>query len=234
MKYAQGSFITVPSKETLRGLDPMAQTLYMWLCSYANETGTCFPSRNTLANDVGCSDKSIDRMLTLLLEKGLVVKQRQIKEDAYTSNLYTVLVVGGSPSQSPPQPPTVARVAPESPTNSIHITQPIEVAEDREYTRPPKVIPTPYTVDGTREAWKNGERRLQVLEWYLTQAGLWKKATTKDKLKAIMVRHSNASKRVADAGWSPSELRVAKEKIDANESLQGEWTLETLEKYLTK
>ncbi len=84
----------VPSKAVLRNLNPIAQNLYMWLCSYANETGNCFPSRTTLAFDVGCSDRTIDNMLELLIEKGLVKKTQRVHEGVNLTNYYTVIVGG--------------------------------------------------------------------------------------------------------------------------------------------
>lgn len=92
MKYAQGSFITVPSRQKLDGMHPTAQCLYMWLCAYANETGNCFPSRTTLANNVGCSDSMVDNMLSLLEKEGLVAKKARKEGDKQLTNLYTVIV----------------------------------------------------------------------------------------------------------------------------------------------
>lgn len=97
-----------------------------------------------------------------------------------------------------------------------------------------RVIPLPYSVEATRAAWADGERRLQVLEWYLDAKGLWKVATTREKLKAIMYRHGQSAVRIADAGWTKGEMNKAKSMILENEKLATEWTLDTLEKYLTK
>lgn len=126
MKYERGSFITVGSRDTLRGLHPTAQTLYMWLSSYANETGNCFPSRKTLATDCGCSEDTIDKMLLVLLEKGLIQKQNRVQGGEKLSNLYTVLVIGGSRQNRLPSPPESATLAARNGINSNHLTQPTE------------------------------------------------------------------------------------------------------------
>ncbi len=94
MKYEKGSFITVPSRSALRGLHPTAQTLYMWLCGYANETYNCFPSRETLASDVGVSVRTIDSMLDILEKAGLVEKNHRFDDDKQVSNFYTIMVRG--------------------------------------------------------------------------------------------------------------------------------------------
>lgn len=97
MRYTKGSFITVPNKEGLRGMKPQTQCLFLWLCSYANETGKCFPSKKTLARDTGCSESSVLRSMKELEEAGFVIKQE--KKDKKTgrnqSNEYTILIGEG-------------------------------------------------------------------------------------------------------------------------------------------
>ena len=249
MKYEQGSFITVPSRNTLRGLHPTAQTIYMWLCSYANETGECFPSRSTLAKDARCSDRTVDEMLEILIEQGLLRKKGRADGDKQLSNLYTVMICERGAGGSPPPSRRFAPPAKEVRTNSTHLTQPIEgggleirevqVAtfggEDVEdMPKPERVIPFPYSVEKTREAWSAGEVRLQVLNWYLEKKGLWIKCSTLSRLKAIMARHNSSAVRIAKAGWSPLELNAAYHNCMQNEKMETEWTLETIEKYLTK
>ncbi len=113
MKYDKGSFIVVPSRSSLEGINPIAQTLYMWLCAYAGDTGECFPSRTTLSAKVGCSDNTIDRMLLILLEKGLIKKENRFKNNEKQTNLYTVQILGGTPTASLPTPTRSPGVAPQ-------------------------------------------------------------------------------------------------------------------------
>lgn len=243
MKYERGSFITVPSREVLSGLHPTAQSLYMWLCAYANETGTCYPARKTLAKNVGCSETMIDKMVDLLIEHELLKIKGRKDGDRQLSNLYTVLIQPPLPQSGTPPTTEYEGVYHDVRTNSIQLTQSSEGGEQARIVilkdsdspeKPEAVIPSPYSIEGTHGAWEFGERRLQVLDWYLTHAGLWRKAATKPKLKSIMARHNNAAVRIANAGWTLSELNTARKKIQEIEFLQGEWTLETVEKYLTK
>ncbi len=85
----------------------------MWLCAYANETGECYPSRITLSKMVGCSLKTVDRMMVLLIEKGLVKKENRVKDKEKQTNLYTVLIVEGSPTKAVPPPTEAVGVAPQ-------------------------------------------------------------------------------------------------------------------------
>lgn len=126
MKYERGSFITVPSRDKLRGMHPTAQALYMWLCSYANETGNCFPSRSTLAEDVGCSESMVDNMLLSLEKEGLLKRKARKEGDRQLSNMYTVLVCTLPHSGTPPST-EYATPSHDVRTNSIQGTKPIEV-----------------------------------------------------------------------------------------------------------
>lgn len=146
MKYERGSFITVPSKETLRGLHPTAQALYMWLCAYANETGNCFPSRKTLAYDLNCSESMIDNMLGLLIEEGLLKKKGRKAGNEQLSNLYTVLIVPPLPLSGTPPTTEYATPSHDVRTNSIHGTQSIVIVADA--TSEKKVTPAMKEVFG--------------------------------------------------------------------------------------
>lgn len=129
MKYERGSFITVPSREVLSGLHPTAQTLYMWLCAYANETGTCYPSRKTLAKNVGCSETMIDNMVDLLVENGLLKIKGRKDGDKQLSNLYTVLIQPPLPHSGTPPTTQYEGVYHDVRTNSIQLTQSNEGGE---------------------------------------------------------------------------------------------------------
>tara|TARA_R110000868_G_scaffold363247_1_gene625512 strand:+ start:217 stop:897 length:681 start_codon:yes stop_codon:yes gene_type:complete len=113
MKYERGSFIVVPSREKLRGMPVPAQALYMWLCAYANETGECFPARSTLARDCDCSLNTVDRMTQLLVDRGLLEVSKRIKNGENMTNLYTVVIWGGSPTGEQPSPTDRQGVAPQ-------------------------------------------------------------------------------------------------------------------------
>ncbi len=94
MKYKKGTFVTVPNREVLRGLSPTTQALFMWLCSYSDNEGICFPSRETLAQDCGVSERSIGTHIKKLESCGLVQKtKRKMKGNyQYESNLYQILI----------------------------------------------------------------------------------------------------------------------------------------------
>ena len=93
-KYEAGTFTLVPNKESIRGMDPQIQSLYMWLCSYANTRGECFPSITTLASDTGCRVSTVKRSLGLLIKTGLLKKiNRKGEEGLNLTNLYQLMTI---------------------------------------------------------------------------------------------------------------------------------------------
>lgn len=102
MKYAKGTFTVVPNRELLRGLPPTTQALYVWLCSYADENGECYPSRSKLAKDIGGGVRTVDTHLKKLEELGLIEKENRVKNNEKQSNLYQLLIVESSAKIAPP------------------------------------------------------------------------------------------------------------------------------------
>jgi hypothetical protein len=93
MNYVKGDFILVPNKLAIKGLQPSDQAVFMWICSYVNDEGWCFPSRSRLAKDCGVSVKTVDRAMERIIEKGLMTKQIRKKGEKNLSNIYQVLIV---------------------------------------------------------------------------------------------------------------------------------------------
>lgn len=130
MRYRKGTFITVPNKEVLAGLDPQTQVLYMWLNHYSNEDGECFPSIETLSKCCGMSDRTVHRRLSDLTDLGLISKQNQFVDSRQTTNLYTINLVEGVSESHPrgcqrvtPGGDTVADRTQSIGTQSIYIPE---------------------------------------------------------------------------------------------------------------
>jgi len=90
MKYEKGNFITVPNKSELKKLDAQSQVLFMWLCSFTDEKGTCYPSVNRLAECCGLSRKTIIDRVKILIEKGFLTKSSRFSDNSQQSNLYQI------------------------------------------------------------------------------------------------------------------------------------------------
>lgn len=90
MKYEKGNFITVPNKSELKKLDAQSQVLFMWLCSFTDEKGQCYPSVNRLAECCGLSRKTIIERVKVLIDKGFLTKFHRYNDNSQQSNLYQI------------------------------------------------------------------------------------------------------------------------------------------------
>lgn len=95
---------------------------------------------------------------------------------------------------------------------------------------------TPYSWEETRQHWYDGDKEdFQLLAWFFDKKSLWPKLTSKAKVEAAVKRHIRAARRIIRADWTQDESKAAlKKMLEANPKMRDEWTLETLEKYLTK
>lgn len=92
MLYKKGTFVIVPNKNYLQGQKPIVLAVFFWLCSFADEYGECFPSRQRIANDCCVTTKTVDSALKKLEELCLIEKiKRQKKDGDYQSNLYQII-----------------------------------------------------------------------------------------------------------------------------------------------
>ena len=84
---------------------PVAICVYAVLNRYANQQGTCFPSRKTIAEKIGVSIKAVDRALKELQELGAVhVEHRTVGEGEilqYQSNIYHLITKHPSDKNDP-------------------------------------------------------------------------------------------------------------------------------------
>lgn len=121
MKYKKGEFITVPNIHQLTSVSATAQALFLWLCSYADEEGICFPSRTTLASNLNCSVRTVDSYLAELVDFGFLQKEERYSNNKQTSNKYQILLLEGCKKQHPPR----ADSAPTPVQKTAHRTKPI-------------------------------------------------------------------------------------------------------------
>lgn len=101
MRYEKGNFIIVPNKSELKKLDAQSQVLFMWLCSFTDEKGQCYPSVNRLAECCGLSRKTIIERVKVLIEKGFLTKFHRFSENSQQSNLYQIHLLPSVPDTPP-------------------------------------------------------------------------------------------------------------------------------------
>lgn len=115
MRYEKGNFITVPNKSELKKLDAHSQVLFMWLCSFTNEQGQCYPSVSRLAECCGLSRKTIIDRVKILIDRGFLTKTARYSDNAQQSNLYQIHLIPSNPD-TPPTNSNVLKVVTSSNT----------------------------------------------------------------------------------------------------------------------
>lgn len=93
-------------------LTALEKLVYCVLCAFSdNNTRSCYPSYNTIAEKVGCSKKTAIQCVASLCEKGWMQKMEQrTKKGGHRSNLYILVL---SPEKQYLYP---ANTKPESPS----------------------------------------------------------------------------------------------------------------------
>jgi len=85
----------VPNKGILRGQSAILQALYMWITSYGDEDGICFPSRALLAKNIGVTVKTIDKYMEDLISLGLITKTQKKNKANNIVNVYQIMIREG-------------------------------------------------------------------------------------------------------------------------------------------
>ena len=97
-------FAIVPEWILYSQKSPVAICVYAVLNRYANQQGTCFPSRKTIAEKIRVSVNTVDRAIKELQELGAVrVEHRTVGEGEllqYQSNIYHLITKHPSPKSA--------------------------------------------------------------------------------------------------------------------------------------
>ena len=73
-------------------LSAMEKAVYLALCSHADtRSRSCFPSNRTLADEVGCSERTVQRSLDVLENRGIIKRQERFKEGSQQTNIIWVI-----------------------------------------------------------------------------------------------------------------------------------------------
>lgn len=164
MKYKKGTFVVVPNMDIIQGKPPELQTLFLWICSYANEDGQCFPSRSALAKRCGISVRTVDKYILQLIEIGILEKTTRIKKGTTqnTSNLYQILSLDTPPRATNSTTPRATLVTVTIPNiNNTNLTQ---------IQSPKSAIEVPFNFKEEMEKLINSEWKPNKIMWlYFTK-----------------------------------------------------------------
>lgn len=101
IKLQKWMFTTVPTV-CVEWQPPTVQTLYMWMCKFANEDWVCRPSIATLVKKCWMSKNTVISAAKKLESINLIKKTNRCKDGEYTSNMYDVYFGGGSAGDEQP------------------------------------------------------------------------------------------------------------------------------------
>lgn len=86
----------------MQDLKPTTQCLWMWLSSYADGYGQCWPSRELLRKNIGANSiRTVDVQLKILEDKGWIEKTTRYTGQKQQSNLYQLNLVGRGVKSAP-------------------------------------------------------------------------------------------------------------------------------------
>jgi hypothetical protein len=97
MKYRKGEFLVIPNKTAMKGLKPSTQTVYLWICSFADESGQCFPSINLIAEYAGVSRMTVITSIKELEKLGILSHKKRKAGIENLTNLYQIEIVESIP-----------------------------------------------------------------------------------------------------------------------------------------
>lgn len=84
-------------------LPPAEKLVLVALADYADQSGYCFPRVSLLASRASISERGIQRILSKLEKRGLIIRQPRYRSDGgQTSSGYTILPGLGGANLSPP------------------------------------------------------------------------------------------------------------------------------------
>ena len=125
MDYIKGDYFIVPNRKALSGLDPQTQTIFLWLCARADDSGKCFPSYTNISRTSGVNRRTVIERIKKLEDLGFITK---ISGDYQNSNIYQIKVLGsesgllGSAGDTLASAGDTLGVVQEIPSNNNHLT----------------------------------------------------------------------------------------------------------------
>ena len=124
-------FSIIPEWITYSGISDKAVRLYSVLARFAdNQTHEAFPSRETLAEKMSCSAKSIDRASQELIELGAITKRQRLN----SSLVYTLRVSKGVDTTVQGGSTPVSRGV----DTDVHLTRTTELEPENYIEKPSK------------------------------------------------------------------------------------------------
>lgn len=222
MKYKKGTFVVIPNKNYLKGKPSEMQSIYFWLCEHADDNGGCFPTKDKIGEDAGCSHNTVDKYLKQLEDEGFlrITNRRKKGSKEFTSNHYQILIIS--------QPPKVVSPSTNNgmtgSTNNGSETN-LSINEPNLTTIQPLVEEEVFSFEEELDKLKGGVKKMKIIYLYWIKRK-WK-FENKKQFKSALGRELRPAQ--ALEGYNSDQISEAMEFCEEKYS---QWTLETLLKVL--
>ena len=152
---------------------PLTKLVLVWLCEYADEKNSCYPSEKHLADLCGVTDRSIRRSLTWLRDNGLISVQHR----KGTSNRYFVSmdIDDQPPLEVKDQPLRTSTSSNNKDDNKdLNIMHADLTAFMECWKVYPRKLGKKKALMSFTRAVKNGNKEHEILEGLMIQIRMWK------------------------------------------------------------
>jgi DNA-binding transcriptional ArsR family regulator len=200
--------------------------------------GECFASNAFIARTLGMGERTVGLALKHLEDGGFIERSFEDKLKRHRLRIHCLVTYQRTPSLFKVRTDVPSGDSTNVPSrDSTNVPHSIKKREIN--TAAPKTATAPvklFSSEETKKKWYDGEDPVfQLLAWFFDKKGLWSRFDSRAKVEAAVRRHIRSARRIDKAEWSQRECQKALAKmLEANPKMREEWTLDTLEKYLTK
>jgi hypothetical protein len=235
-------FYLIPSiVKKQKGLRPSDWFVYATIYWYEHMAGNkCFASNAAIARASGMGERTVGLALEHLEKCGFIEREFIDRGKTRRSQIHARVFFSQTPSLfgegSTSVPPT-KRVAQVCHPGGTGVPQSINIEKVIKPIAATSAAPVKiFNSEEKKKAWYDGDdEAFQLLAWFFDKKGIWKRFDSEAKLKAAVARHIRSARKLVKGDWSQKELNNALTRmLEANPKMREEWTLDTLEKYLTK
>lgn len=224
------------------GLRPSDWFVYATVYWFEHMAGArCFASNAAIAKASGMGERTVSRALENLerlgfIEREFVDRQKTRRQQIHARVFFAVtpsLFGDGSPRRATDG---VAQVGEGGRPGGRQSITKGKVKRDTAAPKTAAAPTAPFSSEETKKKWYEGDdEAFQLLAWFFDKKGLWRRLDSRAKVTAAVNRHIRSARKMIRGDWSQEECRRALAKmLEANPKMRDEWTLDTLEKYLTK
>lgn len=229
-RYVKGDFITVPNKSAIKPLKATTQAVFMWIASYADENGQCFPSRRTIANNCGISLDTVDTHIKKLEESSLLVKIPRKEGKTNKTNIYQIILVVRNLDQGVAVKTTLG--SRKNPTENYTTELNHKYIPKEEKTNSVAIAPEEFSLSKVLDGIRSGEDRdMKVIGLYIVQKKI--EIDNRAQFSKLVARcrgQINAYKKKYKLhpfeGVSGKDIKLAMQV--AEKKYEGKWTFETV------